>query len=108
MVSKNRNIISTALKFAQARLSPPSLGQILGEAALDTPKEYFDEVYNEYIERRNCMVGALRKMEGVICPMPRGAFYTIAQLPVNDADEFARWLLYDDGAITAVSKALNK
>jgi aspartate aminotransferase len=95
MVSKNRNIISTALKFAQARLSPPSLGQILGEAALDTPKEYFDEVYNEYIERRNYMVDALRKMEGVVCPMPRGAFYTIAQLPVDDTDEFARWLLSD-------------
>ena len=95
MVSKNKSIISTALKFAQARLSPPSLGQILGEAALDTPKEYFDEVYNEYIERRNYLVGTLRKMEGVVCPLPRGAFYTIVQLPVDDADEFARWLLSD-------------
>jgi aspartate aminotransferase len=93
MISKNRDVISTALKFAQARLSPPSLGQILGEAALDTPQEYFDEVYQEYIERRDFMVGALNGMDGVICPMPKGAFYTIAQLPVDDADDFARWLL---------------
>ena len=95
LVSRNREVISTALKFAQARLSPPSLGQILGEAALDTPPEYFEEVYNEYIERRNYMVGALNKMEGVMCPMPRGAFYTIARLPVDDADAFSRWLLSD-------------
>lgn len=93
MISKNRDVISTALKFAQARLSPPSLGQILGEAALDTPQEYFDEVYQEYIERRDFMVAALNGMEGVICPTPKGAFYTIAQLPVDDADDFAKWLL---------------
>ena len=93
MISKNRDVIFTALKFAQARLSPPSLGQILGEAALDTPREYFDEVYREYMERRDFMVAALNGMEGVICPMPKGAFYTIAQLPVDDADDFARWLL---------------
>jgi aspartate aminotransferase len=95
MISKNRDVISTALKFAQARLSPPSLGQILGEAALDTPPEYFDEVYQEYIERRDFMVAALNDMEGVICPIPKGAFYTIAQLPVDDADDFSRWLLSD-------------
>ncbi len=95
MISKNRDVISTALKFAQARLSPPSLGQILGEAALDTPQEYFDEVYREYIERRDFMVAALNGIEGVICPTPKGAFYTIAQLPVDDADDFAKWLLSD-------------
>ena len=95
MVSRNPDVISTALKFAQARLSPPGLGQILGEAALDTPPEYFEEVYREYIERRDFMVGALNRMEGVTCPMPKGAFYTIAQLPVDDADEFSRWLLSD-------------
>jgi len=95
MVCRNPDVISTALKFAQARLSPPALGQILGEAALDTPPEYFEEVYNEYTERRNYMVGALNEMQGVVCPMPRGAFYTIAQLPVDDSDEFARWLLSD-------------
>ncbi len=95
MISKNKEVISTALKFAQARLSPPSLGQILGEAALDTPRKYFDEVYREYIERRDFMVVALNGMEGVICPLPKGAFYTIAQLPVDDADDFSQWLLSD-------------
>ena len=95
MISKNKEVISTALKFAQARLSPPSLGQILGEAALDTPREYFDEVYREYIERRDYMVSALNGMEGVICPIPKGAFYSIAQLPVDDADDFTQWLLSD-------------
>jgi aspartate aminotransferase len=95
MISKNREVISTALKFAQARLSPPGLGQILGEAALDTPPEYFDEVYQEYIERRDFMVAALNGMKGVICPVPKGAFYSIAQLPVDDADDFSRWLLSD-------------
>jgi len=93
LVSKNKELIDTALKFAQARLSPPSLGQILGEAALDTPVTYFNEVYEEYISRRDFMVGELNKMEGVICPKPGGAFYTIAQLPVDDADMFCEWML---------------
>ena len=95
MITKNKNVLSTALKFAQARLSPPGLGQILGEAALDTPAEYFEEVYDEYIERRDYLVSALNKMEGVVCPNPKGAFYTIAQLPVDDADRFAEWILSD-------------
>jgi aspartate aminotransferase len=95
MISRNKEVIATALKFAQARLSPPSLGQILAEAALDTPRAYFDEVYREYIERRNFMVEALNNMDGVICPLPKGAFYTIAQLPVDNADDFSRWLLSD-------------
>ena len=95
MVSKNKEVISTALKFAQARLSPPSFGQILGEAAIDTPGSYFTEVYDEYIGRRNFLVAALNKMEGVKCPMPKGAFYAIAQLPVDDTDAFAQWLLSD-------------
>ncbi len=95
LVTKNREVIQTALKFAQARLSPPSLGQVVGEAALETPREYFTEVYNEYIGRRNFMVEALNRMEGVICPTPGGAFYTIAGLPVDDADRFAQWLLSD-------------
>ena len=93
LISRNKEVINTALKFAQARLSPPSLGQIIGEAALDTPDSYFTEVYNEYIERRNFTVDALNKMEGVICPNPGGAFYTIAQLPVDDADIFCKWIL---------------
>lgn len=95
IVSRNKNVLDTALKFGQARLSPPTLGQIAAEAAIDTPPSYFTEVYNEYIARRNYMVNALNRMEGVICPMPGGAFYAVAQLPVDDADEFARWLLSD-------------
>lgn len=93
LISKNKEVISTAVKFAQARLSPPSYGQIVGEAALDTPKEYFDEVYNEYIDRRNLMVKALNKMEGVVCPTPKGAFYTTVKLPIDDSDKFSQWLL---------------
>jgi aspartate aminotransferase len=93
LVSKNKEIISTALKFAQARLSPPGLGQIAGEASIDTPPEYFQEVNKEYTARRNFMVDALNKMPGVYCPKPKGAFYTIAKLPVDDSDRFARWLL---------------
>ncbi len=93
LVSKNKEVIATALKFGQARLSPPGLGQIAGEASLDTPKEYFTEVYNEYIERRNFMVAALQKMEGVVCPMPNGAFYTIVKLPVDSGERFCEWIL---------------
>jgi aspartate aminotransferase len=93
LISKNKEVISTALKFAQARLSPPSYGQVAGEAALDTPDSYFREVYDEYIERRDYMVKALNKMPGVICPTPKGAFYTVVHLPVDDADVFAQWIL---------------
>jgi len=93
LVSKNREVISTALKFGQARLSPPGLGQIAGEASVDTPPEYFREVNREYTARRNFMVDALNKMPGVYCPKPRGAFYTVVKLPVDDADKFAQWLL---------------
>lgn len=93
LVSKNKDIISTALKFAQARLSPPGLGQIAAEASIDTPAEYFAEVNREYTERRNFMVEALNKMPGVYCPKPKGAFYTVVKLPIDDCDRFARWLL---------------
>lgn len=95
LISKNKEVINSAMKFAQARLSPPSYGQIAAEAALTTPKSYFDEVYNEYIERRNYMVEALNKMEGVYCPKPKGAFYTVVKLPIDDSDKFAQWLLED-------------
>jgi len=95
LVSKNAEVINTALKFAQARLSPPGLGQIVGEASLDTGKEYFDRVYNEYIARRDFLVDGLNKIEGVFCPKPKGAFYTTVKLPVDDADKFAEWLLTD-------------
>jgi aspartate aminotransferase len=93
LISLNKDVIASALRFAQARLSPPSYGQIAAEAALATPKEYFTEVYNEYIERRNYMVDALNKMEGVYCPKPKGAFYTVVKLPIDDSDKFAQWLL---------------
>ncbi len=93
LITKNKEVISTALKFAQARLSPPALGQIAGEASIDTPDEYFKEVNREYTARRNYMVEALNKMQGVYCPKPKGAFYTVVKLPVDNADKFAQWLL---------------
>jgi aspartate aminotransferase len=95
LVTKNARVIEAALKFAQARLSPPTFGQVAGEAALDTPDPYFEEVYNEYIERRDFMVNALNQMPGVICPKPRGAFYAMVHLPVDDTDKFAQWILSD-------------
>jgi aspartate aminotransferase len=93
LVTKNKEVISTALKFAQARLSPPGLGQIAGEASVDTPADYFKEVNREYTARRNYMVDALNRIPGVYCPKPKGAFYTVVRLPIDDADKFAQWLL---------------
>lgn len=93
MISKNKELMATALKFAQARLSPPTFGQLAGEAALSTPQSYFDEVSTEYVQRRDLLIEGLNKIEGVICPKPKGAFYCIAQLPVDNADKFAQWLL---------------
>lgn len=95
LISKNKSLMSAALKFAQARLSPPSLGQVIGEASIDTPAEYFTEVYNEYIARRNYVIGALNKIPGVFSPMPKGAFYSVISLPVEDANHFCQWLLED-------------
>ena len=93
MISKNKNVMMGALKFAQARLSPPSYGQIGAEAALDTPKSYFEGVKAEYIARRDYVIEALNKMQGVFCPKPSGAFYCIAKLPIDNADKFCQWLL---------------
>jgi len=93
LITKNRDVITTAMKFAQARLSPPTFGQIGAEAALDTPKEYFDNVQKEYVARRDFIIEALNKMEGVFCPKPSGAFYCIARLPIDNADKFCQWLL---------------
>ncbi len=93
LVSKNKEFMNNALKYAQARLSPPFFGQLLGEASLQTPKSYFDEVYNEYVARRNFLVEALNKIDGVYTPMPKGAFYTIVQLPIDDSDKFCQWML---------------
>jgi aspartate aminotransferase len=93
LVSKNKEVITTAMKFAQARLSPPTFAQIASEAALSTPQSYFDEVIDEYTSRRNLLVSGLEAMEGVTVARPNGAFYCIAALPVKNADDFAKWLL---------------
>ena len=93
LVSKNKVLMASALKFAQARLSPPTFGQIGAEAALSLGKEYFDEVVKEYTARRNFVVEALNSLPGVYCPVPGGAFYCIAELPIDDADKFCQWLL---------------
>lgn len=93
LVTKNKEVIQVALKFAQARLSPPTFGQIGAEAAIDTPQSYFDNVKAEYTARRNFVVSELNKMPGVFCPMPKGAFYCIAKLPIDNADKFCQWLL---------------
>ncbi len=93
LVSKNKEFIATAMKFAQARLSPPTYAQIASEAALDTPNSYFAEVKTEYVARRNLLIAELEKIEGIKIAKPQGAFYCIAELPIKDADHFAQWLL---------------
>lgn len=93
IVSKNKDVIKTALKFAQARLSPPTLAQIACEAALDTPQSYFEEVRNEYAKRRDILIDGLQKIEGIRVAKPKGAFYCIVELPIKNADKFAQWLL---------------
>lgn len=93
IVSKNKEVIKTALKFAQARLSPPTLAQIACEAALDTPQSYFDDVKNEYAKRRNTLIEGLQKIDGIRVAKPKGAFYCIVELPIKNADNFAQWLL---------------
>ena len=95
IVSKNVDLIQTALKFAQARLSPPSLGQIVGHAALETPQLYFDNLIKEFKSRRDLLVDGLNSIDGVICPNPKGAFYCMPQLPVDDSESFSQWLLSD-------------
>jgi aspartate aminotransferase len=93
IVSKNKELMATAMKFAQARLSPPTFAQIASEAALDTPLSYFDEVISEYRSRRDTLVEELNKIDGVVVSKPKGAFYCIAQLPIDNADQFAQWML---------------
>ena len=92
-VTKNKEVYDTAMKFAQARLSPPGLAQIMGEAAVDLPDSYFDAPKAEYLARRDLLVNRLNKMPGVFCPNPGGAFYAIAKLPIDDCDKFCQWLL---------------
>jgi aspartate aminotransferase len=108
IASKNKQLMATAMKFAQARLSPPTFGQIAGEAALKTDVSYFEEVSAEYVSRRDVLVEGLNEIEGVFCPKPTGAFYAIAELPVDNADKFAQWLLEDfelDGYTIMVAPA---
>ena len=93
LVSKNSDVIQTALKFAQARLSPPTLAQIASEAALETPQSYFDAVIEEYVDRRNTLIEELQKIDDIKVAKPKGAFYCIAELPVKNSDDFAQWLL---------------
>lgn len=93
IVSHNKDVMAAAMKYAQARLCPPVLGQTAAIGALDTPDEYFDAVKEEYIKRRDFMIESLNRMEGVFTPLPMGAFYTIAELPVDDTENFARWML---------------
>lgn len=95
LVTKNKQLRDIALKFCQARLSPPFVGQLAGEAALDTSDEYMQNAYNEYLKRRNFVVKRLNSIPGVYCPVPKGAFYVMAKLPVDDAEKFAMWMLSD-------------
>lgn len=108
IVSKNPTVMAAALKFGQARLSPPTIDQIAGEAALKTPQSYFDEVVSEYVERRDIMVEGLNKIPGVFCPKPSGAFYCVAKFPVDNAEKFCQWLLEDfeyEGATVMMAPA---
>lgn len=93
LISKNKELMAAALKFGQARLSPPTFGQIASEAALETPQSYFDDVVKEYVQRRNILVDGINKIPGVICPKPKGAFYAMAKLPIDNSDKFCQWLL---------------
>jgi aspartate aminotransferase len=93
LITKNKDVLSTVLKFAQARLSSPTYSEVAAEAALETPASYFEAVNKEYIARRNLLVDLLNKIEGVQCPLPGGAFYAMAQLPVKDTDHFCQWML---------------
>lgn len=93
LITKNKTLRNAVMKFCQARLSPPLLGQIVAEASLDSPRSYAIHTYEEYIERRNCLIDELNKLHGVYSPIPMGAFYTVARLPIDDSDQFCEWCL---------------
>ena len=95
LITKNKEVRESVMKFCQARLSPPLIGQIIAEASLSTPKEYMSQVYEEYLARRNFLIDGLNKIPGVYSPIPMGAFYTMVRLPVKDADDFCKWCLTD-------------
>jgi aspartate aminotransferase len=93
LITKNKQLRDTVMKFCQARLSPPLIGQIVAEASIDTPEEYLRETYDEYVERRKCLIDGLNQIPGVYSPIPMGAFYTVAKLPIDDSDKFCAWCL---------------
>lgn len=93
LITRNSEVRKAVMKFCQARLSPPLLGQIVAEASLDAPEEYYRDVYDSYVERRKCLIDGLNRIPGVYSPIPMGAFYTVAQLPVDNAEDFCRWCL---------------
>ena len=93
MITRNKDVMASAMKFAQARLSPPTFGQMASLYALETPQSYFDGVVEEYVERRNILIDGLNTIPGVVCPKPKGAFYCIAELPIDDSDRFCQWML---------------
>ena len=95
LITKNKKVREAVMKFCQARLSPPLVGQIIAEASLTTPQEYMDQVYEEYLQRRNFLIDGLNKISGVYTPTPMGAFYTMVRLPVDDAEKFCEWCLTD-------------
>ena len=108
LITKNKTLRAAVMKFCQARLSPPLLGQIAAEASIDAPREYAIHTYEEYIERRNCLVDELNKIDGVYSPIPMGAFYTVARLPIDDSDKFCEWCLRDfeyEGATVMLAPA---
>lgn len=95
MITKNKELLNAAMKFAQARLSPPTFGQVAGEAALDSPQSYYDDIVQEYETRRNVCIDAINKIDGAYCPIPKGAFYIVAHLPIDDSETFCKWMLTD-------------
>jgi len=108
LISRNKEVMAAALKFGQARLSPPTIDQIASEAALATPQSYFDNVVSEYVKRRDIMIEGLNKIPGVFCPKPSGAFYCVAKFPVDNAERFCQWLLEDfeyEGATVMMAPA---
>jgi aspartate aminotransferase len=108
LITKNAQLRKAVMKFCQARLSPPLIGQIAAEASLDAPEEYTINTYEEYVERRNCLIDGLNKIPGVYSPIPMGAFYTVAKLPVDDAEKFCAWCLTDftyEGATVMMAPA---
>ena len=95
LITKNEKVRKAVMKFCQARLSPPLIGQVVAEASLDVPEDYLRDTYDEYVERRKCLIDGLNMIPGVYSPIPMGAFYTVAKLPVDDAEKFCAWCLSD-------------